>query len=121
MTDIASIKSDFVQLRSGFSTPDAALVDIFLNWLSAWREDDSTVGVLMAGLDRILGQIWFSSNENHAKVALLIARLRDTVARIDGMTMNERLYAFGLMDRWDRTATAQRDNLYKKVLASKYA
>lgn len=121
MTDIASIKNGLVQLRSGFSTPDAALVDIFLNRLSAWREDDSTVEVLMSDLDRILGQIWFSSNENHAKVALLIARLRDTVARIGGMTMNERLFVFDLMERWDRTAAAQRDNLYGKVLASKYA
>jgi len=117
MTDIVSIKEDFVRFRARLSSPDAALVDLFLNRLAAWREDDSTIEDLIADLDRILGQIWFSSNENHATVALLIARLRDTVAGIGGMTMNERLVVFDLMDRWDRTATAQRGDLYKKVLA----
>lgn len=121
MTVIASIKEGFVQLRTRFSSPDAAIVELFLNRLSAWREDDSTVEDLIADLDRILGQIWFSSNENHATVALLIARLRDTVASIHGMTMNERLFDFDLIDRWDRTAAAQRESLYKKVLASKPA
>ena len=111
MADIATIKEDFVRLRTRLSSPDAALVELFLNRLSAWRDDDSTIEDLIADLDRILGQIWFSSNENHATVALLIARLRDTVASIGGMTMNERLVAFDLMRRWDRTATAQRGNL----------
>ena len=117
MTELASIKEDFVRFRTRLSSPDAALVDLFLNRLSTWREDDSTVEDLVADLDRILGQIWFSSNENHATVALLIARLRDAVASIGGMTMNERLFAFDLMDRWDRTATPERGNLYEKVLA----
>ena len=117
MTDIASIKADFVRFRTSVAGPDAALVDLFLDRLSAWREDDSTVNDLIADLDRVLGQVWFSSNENHATVALLIACLRDTVASVGGMTMNERLVIFDLTDRWDRTATAQRGKLYQKVLA----
>lgn len=117
MTDIASIKADFVRFRTSVASPDAALVDLFLDRLSAWREDDSTVNDLISDLDRVLGQVWFSSSENHATVALLIARLRDTVASVGGMTMNERLVIFDLTDRWERTATAQRGKLYQKVLA----
>jgi hypothetical protein len=33
------------------------------------------------------------------------------------MTMNERLYAFDLLDRWDRSSDAERDLLYKKMHA----
>ena len=119
MTSLADTTQEFALFRKRLSSLDAALVDLFLNRLSRWRDDETTVEDLVAELDRTLGHIWFSSNEAHATVALIIARLRDTVAAIGGMTMNERLYAFGLFDRWDRSTDAERDVLYKKVLAQR--
>ena len=119
MTSIADIKQELVLLRTRLSTPEAALVDLFLHRLACWREDDSTVEDVLADLDRTLGQVWFSSHEAHATVALIVARLRDTVAAIGGMTMNERLDAFDLFDRWDRSSDAERDVLYKKLLAQR--
>ena len=119
MTSIADIKKELVLLRARVSGPDAALVDLFLNRLSRWAEDDSTAEELVANLDRTLGHVWFSSDEAHKTVAQIIARLRDTVAAVGGMTMNERLYAFDLFDRWDRSSDAERDILYKKVLAQR--
>jgi hypothetical protein len=117
MTSIADIKKELVLLRARVSGPDAALVDLFLNRLSRWAEDDSTAEELVANLDRTLGHVWFSSDEAHKTVAQIIARLRDTVAAVGGMTMNERLYAFDLLDRWDRSSDAERDLLYKKMHA----
>jgi len=119
MTSLAEITQEFALLRTRLSSPDAALVELFLKRLDRWREDESTVEELVSELDRTLGHIWFSSNEAHATVALIIARLRDTVAAIGGMTMNERLYAFELFDRWDHSSDAERDVLYKKVLAKR--
>lgn len=119
MTSLADVTQEFALLRTRLSSPDAALVDTFLKRLDRWREDESTVEELVSELDRTLGHIWFSSNEAHATVALIIARLRDTVAAIGGMTMNERLYAFDLLDRWDRSTDAERDALYRKVLAQR--
>jgi hypothetical protein len=119
MSHIASIKEDLVQFRARLSSPDAALVNPFLDRLSAWCEDGSTIEDLVADLDRLLGQSRFSTNEDRAAVALVIARLCDAVASIGGMTMNERLFTFGLMERWDRTAAAHRGELYDKVLAKK--
>lgn len=106
-------------LRARVSSPDAALVDLFLAALSRWHDDDTTAEGLVADLDRTLGHIWFSSNENHATVALTIAGLRDTLSAIAGMTMNERLDLFDLTDRWDQASDAQRDVIYRKVLAKR--
>jgi hypothetical protein len=119
MTSVAKTTKELVLLKTRFSGPDAALVDLFLHRLSRWRDDESAVEELVAELDRTLGHVWFSSHEAHATIALIIARLRDTVAAIGGMTMNERLYAFDLFDRWDRSSDAERDVVYKKVLAKR--
>jgi len=108
-----------VLLRARVSSPDAALVDLFIGRLSRWRDDDTTAEKFVAELDRTLGHIWFSSNENHATVALMIARLRDMLSAVGGMTMNERLYVFDLTDRWDRASDVQRDVIYRKVLAKR--
>lgn len=120
MTTLEEIRLELESLRTRFATPDADLVDrFFLHRLSRWREDDSTADQLVADLDHTLGNIWFSSAEGHALVALSIARLRDTVAALGGMTMNERLFTMDLEDRWDRASDAERDILYAKVLAKR--
>ena len=119
MMSVADLKQELARFKERLSGPDAALADLFLDRLSRWREDDSTAEDLVSNLDRTLGHIWFSTNEDHATVALMIARLRDTIAAIGGMTMNERLFYFDLMDRWDRAPDDQRDVLYKKVLAKR--
>lgn len=116
---VADIRQELVLLRARVSGPDAALVDLFLGALSRWHDDDTTAERLVADLDRTLGHIWFSSNENHATVALTIARLRDTLSAIDGMTMNERLDLFDLTDRWDQASDAQREIIHRKLLAKR--
>jgi hypothetical protein len=117
MTTLSEARRELENLKSTVSTPDGALVDLFLKRLAAWIEDDSPVDVLVSDLQRILGGIWFSNNERHATVALTLAKLRDTVESIGGMTMNERLSTFELFDRWDRSSEDQRADLYPKLLA----
>jgi hypothetical protein len=119
MWTLVAIEQDLADLRTRLSSPEAALVDPFLNRISSWREDGSTVLELLADLDRTLGHTWFRSNEDHATVALSIARLRDPIAAIGGLTMNERLFTFDLLDRWDRASEPERDVLYRKLLASR--
>ena len=117
MTTLSEARHELEDLKSTVSTPDGALVDLFLKRLAAWKEDDSPVDVLVSDLQRILGGIWFSNNERHATVALTLAKLRDTVESIGGMTMNERLATFELFDRWDGSSEDQRASLYRKLLA----
>ena len=119
MTKIAEIRQDLALLQARASSLDAALLDVFIDRLSRWLDDDSTAEELVANLDRTLGHTWFSSEDVHATVAQRIARLRDTVATVGGMTMNERLVVFDLLDRWDHSSNAERDVLYKKVHAKR--
>lgn len=117
MTALLQASHDLDILKSTVSSPDAALVDLFLKRLGMWTEDDSPVDEFIRELERTLGGVWFSNNELHATVALTLARLRDAVEAIGGMTMNERLATFGLLSRWDRSSESERRCLYRKVLA----
>ena len=117
MTNLSEARQELEQLKCIAPTPDGALVDLLLQRLARWNEDDSSVDDLVSELDRILGGVWFSNNERHAAVALTLAKLRDTAAAVGGMTMNERLAAFDLFTRWDRSSESQREILYRKVLA----
>ena len=117
MTTLSEARHELERLKGTVSAPDGALLDLFLHRLAGWNEDDSSVDKLISDLDRILGGVWFSNNERHAAVALILAKLRDAVGSAEGMTMNERLVTFDLLSRWDRSSESQRKILYGKVLA----
>jgi hypothetical protein len=117
MTTLPQANHDLEILKSTVSSPDAALVDLFLKRFTAWTENDLPVDEFIRDLERTLGGVWFSNNELHATVALILARLKDVVEAIGGMTMNERLATFGLFPRWDRSSEPERRCLYRKVLA----
>ena len=41
MTTLSEAKNELEHLKSAVSTPDGALVNLFLKRLEAWKEDDS--------------------------------------------------------------------------------
>jgi hypothetical protein len=105
-------------LRDAFPKPDAALVDeLLLRRISKWADDETSVQTLVDDLERLLGGVWFSTHERHALVHLVLARLRDLVDAVGGMTMNERLVLFSLEERWDGSSETDRAALRKKLLA----
>jgi hypothetical protein len=117
MTTLSEARQELERLKAVAPTPDGALIDLFLHRLAGWSEDDSSVDDLVRELDRILGGVWFSNSERQAAVALTLAKVRDTVGAVEGMTMNERLATFDLFSRWDDSSESQRKILYRTVLS----
>jgi hypothetical protein len=117
MTGISNTERELARLAQGFSTPDAALVRLFLDRLRHWRTDDSSVNDLHHDLQKLLESIWFSTNENHALINLALARLHDTINSVPGMTVNERLVIFDLMDVWNQSPSPRQQILRTKILA----
>jgi hypothetical protein len=105
---------DLEEPRKHLPTPDAALVELLSTRARRWLQDDSTIETLLEDLERLAGTS-FSSHERQAEVALAVARLRDLAEAVPGMTVNERLSAFGLLERWDRATEQQRDRLRNKL------
>ncbi|MBN8530994.1 MAG: hypothetical protein J0L97_03925 [Alphaproteobacteria bacterium] len=88
--------------------------------LSQWKDDDSNVEDLEYWVERYIGNTWISSEEEHKQIYRLWSQFKsDAVKCVRGMTMNERLFRFGLMDRFDTARTEQeRKTIYAKLLAS---
>jgi hypothetical protein len=87
--------------------------------LTEWKHDKTTVLDLRDKIEKYLGNIWVEKAEKHQSIYSLWKSFRDTaINNIGGMTMNERLYIFGLFDTFDNCETdEERQQIYKKLLA----
>ena len=83
-----------------------------------WKATDATVTDLVAAVERYVGTTWIASEAEHEKVYGAWSEFRDgVIGRIDGMTMNERLYHLSLFDRFDESEQ-DRPIVYQKLLAT---
>jgi hypothetical protein len=91
------------------------LADILLEW----KTDNSTVEELRSLIEHFIGNTWISSNDVHSEVYHLWSAFRDeAILKIGGMTMNERLYWFGLLEQFDHAPSPEaKKPLYTKLLA----
>ncbi|MGD8478274.1 MAG: hypothetical protein PVI98_14080 [Burkholderiales bacterium] len=88
-------------------------------FLVEWKDNEETAESLKEGIERYLGNIWIEKNEDHSRIYRLWSSFRDeAISGIGGMTMNERLYWFGLFDRFNAAKNEEeRSLLYKKLHA----
>ena len=84
-----------------------------------WKNDDTTVQDLRSRVERFIGNTWVNRDEDHKSIYAAWSNFAASeISSIQGMTMNERLYAFCLVQRFDETSTSEhRSRLYVKLLA----
>jgi len=75
---------------------------------------------LKEGFERYIGNSWIENNDTHETIYHMWSSFRDeAITGIGGMTMNERLYYFGLFERFDDCEDQHaRLVLYKKLHAN---
>jgi len=95
--------------------------------LLEWKTDSSTVVELRERIERYIGNSCIATEEeiateeDHRAVYGLWSSFRDdAINRIGGMTMNERLYWFGLVDRFDGSNEQEQLVIYRKLNATPY-
>ena len=87
--------------------------------LSAWKDNDSDVIALADSVERFFGNSWIENRETHNHLYSLWSDFKKkAIESIGGMTMNERLYWFGLFDRFDSLQmVAAEKTIYDKLCA----
>jgi hypothetical protein len=88
-------------------------------YIETWKLDDRNVKELETMVERFFGNTWLPNEEYHSKAYSLWQEFRDEAIRgIGGMTMNERLYNFGLFERFDAICSEEEKNvIYSKLHA----
>jgi hypothetical protein len=109
------------ELASAISrtSPDA-VVQGLARLLVEWKRNAANVDELRSQVDRYVGNSWIADDSTHAVVhGLWSAFFTTTIEGIGGMTMNERLFHFGLFEEFDNADTSQaREEIYAKLLAT---
>jgi len=78
------------------------VVQALANLLIEWKSNDETAEELKHTLERYFGHTWIKRNEDHKNLYNMWSEFKDEIILgIEGMTMNERLYWFGLFQRFD--------------------
>ena len=101
------------------STSPDPVVQRLASLLVLWKDDDTSVQALRNDVERYIGNTWIERTEVHKTVYALWSEFVNTaINSIGGMTMNERLFVFGLTSEFDSASTdEQRERIYAKLLA----
>ena len=76
--------------------------------LDQWRSSADTADDLYRTVERYIGNSWIESETEHRTIYALWSAFRDQcIAGRGGMTINERLYCFDLLDAWDSAKTEE--------------
>ena len=86
-----------------------------------WKTDERNAVELRDNVERFLGNTWIEKPTDFDKVYELWTEFRNSaIDGIGGMTMNERLYWFGLLDLFDKAkGNEDQDKYYEKIMAKK--
>ncbi len=98
---------------------DDPVVNDLRKWIDEWKSDASDVTELFQRVERHFGNRWIQDEKVQKKLYRLWSDFRvSSVESIEGLTMNERLYSFGLFERFDDGDDAVKNEIYRKLLAT---
>ena len=104
------------EVKKFSSDADAARLVLHLD---NWKSDSTTVVELAGSMERFFGNSWISHKETHNHLYKLWTAFKiQAISAVDGMTMNERLYWFGLIERFDACSAEEQQRLYTKLCAN---
>jgi hypothetical protein len=89
------------------------------HWISEWKRSMDDIERLRFLVDKWLGNVWI--NDESGFKALMHAWQHfksESIDRVGALTVNERLFVFGLLEQWDSSGPEAHQSLMKKVLAN---
>lgn len=93
-----------------------ASVTRLISHLVDWKTDDNDLLHLFDSVESFFGNSWISSEQAHSHLYRLWSEFKiEVISSIGGMTMNEKLYVFGLFDCFDNASEKEQKNICEKL------
>ncbi|WP_432671942.1 hypothetical protein [Flavobacterium sp. SM2513] len=91
------------------------------NYIQEWKTNEMTAVELRSSVEKYLGNIWLENNFDYLHMYSVWSEFRDVaIDGIGGMTMNERLYHFGLLEAYEKLITEkEKEKFFTKLMATK--
>ena len=89
--------------------------------IQEWKKDERNAVELRDNVERFIGNTWIEKQTDFDKIYGMQTEFRNSaIDGIGGMTMNERLYWFGLFDLFENAKDdAEQAKYYQKLMAKK--
>ena len=89
-------------------------------WIIDWKSSSKDVNGLKDMVEKFYGNSWIDDQDVFQKLYELWTNFKlEAIDGIKGMTMNERLYYFSLVEIFENENEAGKERIYSKLLASK--
>jgi hypothetical protein len=91
------------------------------DYIQDWKTNEMNTIELKSSVERHLGNIWLENNFDYLHIYSEWSKFRDfAIDGIGGMTMNERLYHFGLFEEYEKASNEkEKEKCYTKLMARK--
>jgi len=100
------------------SIADVKLQQDLSHWIELWKRDDKDIDDLAYMIGKWHGNVWFQDATTSNKFHDDFQEFKKTaIEGIGGLTVNERLYWFGLFDIWDSGNEATHSRIRNKLHA----
>lgn len=84
-----------------------------------WKNSDQPIEKLVSMVNKWHGNVWPKEKETIINFNNCWSKFKiDAIENIGGLTMNERLYWFGLIGRWDNSSDSEKLEIRDKLKAN---
>jgi len=88
-------------------------------WVSEWKCDESDVLQLSDIISKWHDNVWFKNNsESNEFLNQFNAFKLSAIDGLGGLTLNERIYLFGLFEQWDCANETEQNKIRHKLHAN---
>jgi hypothetical protein len=89
------------------------------HWIDSWKRNDESIEELCCLIEKWHGNVWFKDDDISIKFHQNWIQFKTSVIyNIGGMTVNERLFHFGLFEIWDSADEKKQSIIRSKLRAN---
>jgi hypothetical protein len=107
------------ELVQSIPNSESDLRNRLFHWIDIWKRNDESIEELCYLIEKWHGNVWFKEDDISNKFHRDWIQFKTSlIYNIGGMTVNERLFHFGLFEIWDSADEKEKSTIRSKLKAN---